>query len=120
VKFILLHSSYPYGGELAVLAKNFPNVYIDMAWTPIISPSYSIRYLQEFLETVPVNKIMVFGGDGSYVEGAYGASIMAREVVEKTLIAMIKSGYFNEEEAISIVPKLLRTNAIKVYDLKGL
>jgi hypothetical protein len=119
VKFILLHSSYPYGGELAVLAKNFPNVYIDMAWTPIISPSYSIRYLQEFLETVPVNKIMVFGGDCSSVEGSYGASIMAREVVEKTLIAMVKSGYFNEEEAIAIVPKILRTNAIKIYDLKG-
>jgi hypothetical protein len=120
VKFILLHSAYPYGGELAVLAKNFPNVYIDMAWTPIISPSYSIRYLQEFLETVPANKIMAFGGDCACVEGTYGASVMAREVAEKTLISMVKSGYFSEEEAIIIAGKLLRNNAIEIYDLKGL
>ncbi len=120
VKFILIHAAYPYGGELAVLAKNFTNVYIDMTWTPIISPSYSIRYLQEFLETVPSNKIMAFGGDCAIVEGSYGASIMAREVVEKTLIAMVKSGYFCEEEAIAIAQKLLRSNAIKIYDLKGL
>src|SRR4030042_5184708 len=119
VKFILLHSAYPYGGELAVLTKNFTNVYIDMTWTPIICPCFSIRYLQEFLETVPSNKIMAFGGDCAIVEGTYGASIMAREVVEKTLIAMVKSGYFCEEEAIVLAQKLLRSNAIKIYDLKG-
>ena len=119
VKFIILHSSFPYGGELAALAKNFPNVYIDMAWTPIISPSYAIRYLQEFLETVPANKIMAFGGDCAFVEGIYGASVMAREVMEKTLASMVKSGYFSEEEAIAIAGKLLRNNAIEVYHLKG-
>lgn len=117
VKFILLHAAYPYGGELAALAKNFPNVYIDMAWAPIISPSYSIRYLQEFLETVPSNKISVFGGDCSHVEGTYGASVMAREIVEKCLADMVKSGYFTEKEALVIANKLLRENAIKIYNL---
>jgi predicted TIM-barrel fold metal-dependent hydrolase len=117
VKFILLHAAYPYGGELAALAKNFPNVYIDMAWAPIISPSYSIRYLQEFLETVPSNKISVFGGDCSHVEGTYGASVMAREIVEKCLADMVKSGYFTEKEAVVLANKLLRENAIKIYKL---
>ena len=118
VKFILLHAAYPYGGELAALAKNFPNVYIDLAWAPIICPSYSIRYLQEFLETVPSNKISVFGGDVSSVEGTYGASVMAREVVEKCLVAMVRSGYFTEKEATVLANKLLRENAIRMYDLK--
>ena len=44
---------------------------------------------------------------------------LPREVVEKALIAMVKSGYFCEEEAIVIAQKLLRSNAIKIYDLKG-
>ena len=40
VQFLVMHSSYPYGGELSVLAKNYPNVNIDMCWSQIISPSY--------------------------------------------------------------------------------
>ena len=68
VNFILFHGGYPYGGELATLAKNFRNVSIDMCWLYIISPSYSERYLNEWLETVPASKIMAFGGDFRNVE----------------------------------------------------
>ena len=118
IRFCLLHASYPYGGELATLAKNFPNVYIDMAWSALISPSYTRRYLQEFIETVPVNKIMVFGGDSQTVEGTYGASILARETVTTTLIQMVGEGYLSESEALEVSGKILRENAIKIYNLK--
>jgi len=118
VKFCLLHSGYPYGGEMSTLAKNFPNVYIDMAWSALISPSYTKRYLQEFIETVPANKIMAFGGDNQTVEGAYGASVLARETVEETLTRMVKNGYLTEEEAVDIAKKILRENAISIYKLK--
>ena len=117
VKFCLLHAGYPYGGELATLAKNFPNVYIDMAWSALISPSYTRRYLQEFIETVPVNKIMAFGGDSQTVEGAYGASILARETVTTTLIQMVREGYLSESEALDVSGKVLRKNAIKIYNI---
>ena len=118
VRFCLLHASYPYGGELATLAKNFPNVYIDLAWSALISPSYTRRYLQEFIETVPTNKIMAFGGDSQTVEGTYGASILARETVTATLVKMIQEGYLSESEALEVSGKILRENAIKIYNLK--
>ena len=118
VKFCLLHAGYPYGGEMATLAKNFPNVYIDMAWSALISPSYTRRYLQEFIETVPVNKIMAFGGDSQTVEGTYGASILARETVTATLVKMIQEGYLSEVEALDVSGKILHENAIKVYNIK--
>lgn len=117
LKFCLLHAGYPYGGELATLAKNFPNVYIDMAWSALISPSYTRRYLQEFIETVPTNKIMAFGGDSQTVEGAYGASVLARETVATTLIQMVKEGYLTETEAVDTAKKILRGNAITIYNL---
>ena len=117
VKFLLLHSGYPYGGEIAALAKMFTNVYIDMTWTPLISPSYAVRYLQEYIETVPQNKIMAFGGDCNTVEGTYSASILAREVVVKTLVPIVRSGYLSEDEAIVLARKILRENAIKIYKL---
>ena len=119
VDFCILHSSYPYGGELSVLAKNFPNVFIDMTWTPVISPSYSIRYLHEFLETVPANKIMAFGGDYLVVELAYAHSVFAREIVTKVLTEKVKTGYFSEEDAKYIALQILRNNALEIFKIKG-
>lgn len=118
VKFCLLHSGYPYGGEMATLAKNFPNVYIDMAWAALISPGFTRRYLEEFLETVPANKIMAFGGDSQTVEGAYGASVLARETVAQTLIHMVGEQTLTENEALGLAVKLLRENAIQIYNVK--
>jgi hypothetical protein len=119
VNFCLFHSSYPYGGELSVLAKNFPNVFIDMCWTPVISPAYSIRYLDEWLETVPANKIMVFGGDYSVVEMVYAHSVFARRVVTRVLNEKVRTGYFSEEEAKYIALKILRENALEIFKIRG-
>lgn len=119
VNFCLFHSSYPYGEELSVLAKNFPNVFIDMCWTPVISPAFSIRFLDEWLETVPANKIMVFGGDYRIVELAYVHSVFARRVVSKVLINKVRDGYFSEEEAKYAAKKILRENALEIFKLKG-
>jgi len=117
VKFILFHGGYPFGGELATLAKNFRNVYLDMCWLYIISPSYSERYLHEWLETVPANKIMAFGGDFLNVEGVYGHLLFARQVVANVLIAKVKDGYFTENEALKIAQMILHDNAIQLLKL---
>lgn len=119
VDFCLFHGSYPYGGELAVLAKNFPNVYIDMCWSAIISPSYSKRYLHEWIETVPANKILAFGGDYSVVELVYAHAVMARRIVAEVLIEKVSSGYLSEKEAIAVAQRILRTNALEVFRLQG-
>ncbi len=118
VKFVLFHGGYPYGGELSALAKNFRNVYIDLCWTYIISPSYSERYLHEWLETVPANKIMAFGGDYHNVENTFGHSLMARMVVSKVLIEKVKTGYLTEEEAKQIAERLLYKNALELFQIK--
>ena len=119
VKFCIFHGSYPYGGELSVLAKNFPNVFIDMTWAQIISPYYSERYLHEWLETVPANKLMAFGGDYGTVEGVYAHSVMARRVVAKVLIEKVANGYITETEAINIANMILRENAMEIFKLGG-
>lgn len=118
VRFILFHGSYPYGGELSVLAKKFNNVYIDLCWLYIVSPSYSERYLHEWLETVPASKIMAFGGDYMYVENVYSHLLMAREVLTRVLTDKVATGYFSEEEAMKIAGMLLHDNAVRVFGLK--
>ena len=118
VKFILFHGSYPYGGELSTLAKNFPNVYIDMCWLYIISPSYSERYLNEWLETVPANKIMAFGGDYAIVEGVYSHLVFAKQVISNVLISKVRNGYFTEAEALKVAQMILHDNAVRIFKLK--
>jgi len=116
-KFVIFHGSYPYMSELSYLAKHYPNVYIDMCWMHIISPASSARFLEEWLLTVPSNKIMAFGGDSS-IEWTYGHSVMAREVVAKVLTKMVIDGYYTEKEAITIAENILRNNAIKLFKIE--
>lgn len=118
VQFILLHGGYPYGGEFASLAKNFRNVYIDLCWVYIISPSYGERFLHEWLETIPANKIMAFGGDYENVENIYGHLLFARQIVSKVLSAKVRDGYFTEEEAMLIAKMIMHDNAVSLFQLK--
>jgi predicted TIM-barrel fold metal-dependent hydrolase len=118
VKFVLYHGSYPFGGTLSGLAKTFRNVYLDMNWTYAISPSYAERYLNELLETVPVSKIMAFGGDQRCVENTYGQLIIAKKVITGVLVNKVKDGYLSEYEARSIAKMILHDNGIEFYNLK--
>lgn len=118
VRFVLYHGSYPFGGELAALAKNFRNVYIDANWMYSISPSYSERYLNEWLEAVPVNKIMAFGGDCMAVENVYGELSLAKKIITKILVDKVMQGYVTEKEAKTIARMILHDNAVKFYNLR--
>jgi len=118
VNFALFHGSYPYGGELATLAKSFRNVFLDMSWIYVISPSYAERYLHEWLETVPSNKIMAFGGDYHNVENAYAHSLMARAVISKVLIEKVRTAYLTEEESKTIAKRLLYDNVVEFFRIE--
>jgi hypothetical protein len=118
VKFVLYHGSYPFGGKLSALAKNFRNVFLDMNWTYSISPSYAAGYLDEWLETVPASKIMAFGGDQRCVENTYGELKIAKKIISDVLIAKVRNGYLNEKEAMDVARMILHDNAVNFYGLK--
>ena len=52
-------------------------------------------WLHQWLETVPTNKIMAFGGDYLFPEGVYAHSLVARRVVAEVLAWKVKDGYFS-------------------------
>jgi predicted TIM-barrel fold metal-dependent hydrolase len=111
VKFDVFHGSYPYMKELGTLAKSFPNVYIDMCWLHIISPHAAREALDEWLDSIPLAKIIGFGGDYAFVEGAYGHSRMARKTISSVLRKKIEEGVFTEEEAKNVADSILCKNA---------
>jgi len=116
-RFDLFHGGYPFGGELAAVAKYFPNVYLDMCWTHAISPSYSVRYLNEWLDTVPANKILGFGGDYIFAEGTYGHLKIAQENIAKALGARIEDGSCCEKEALKYAKMILHDNPSELFAL---
>ncbi len=115
VRFDLFHGGYPYGGELASIAKNLPNVYPDLCWLHIIAPGVAKRALHELIETVPANKILGFGGDFFHVEGAYAHAQMARALTAEVLAEKVEDGYLKEEEAFALLDRILYRNGRELF-----
>ncbi len=113
--FDVFHGSYPYTGELAALAKNFPNVYADLCWLHIISPYKARQTLSEWLDTIPSNKIFGFGGDYRFIEGVYGHAVIARYNIARVLTEKVEEGVYRKSEAVQIARKLLNENAHDLF-----
>ncbi len=116
-RFDIFHGGFPYMDELIALAKNFPNVYLDLCWLHAISPSAGARVLHEAIETLPANKIFAFGGDFMIPEGAYGHAVLARRVVSRALTEKVTDGYLGEEEALRLAQCMLRDNPARLFKL---
>ena len=114
VKFDLFHIEYPYTGVTAALAKTYPNVYVDMCWAHIISPVSARNALSDFLDSVPYNKIMGFGGDYSIVDAIYGHLKMARENTAKVLEEKISEKTITLSQAMKIAERILHGNPKEV------
>ena len=104
----------PYQGELAVLAKTFPNVYADFCWAYPISGPVARRALHEMMETAPINKILGFGGDYFCAEMSYAHSRMARQSIAQVLSEKAESGFCTEDDALEIARMLLPRQARKL------
>lgn len=118
IDFVLYHGSFPYGGELSALAKNYRNVYIDMNWSWAVSPTYIRYHLNEWLEMVPVSRLIAFGGDAMAVENVYSELILARNIISDVLSEKVSEGYYDEDEAKTIARMILHDNAARLYKLK--
>ncbi|UCD44777.1 MAG: amidohydrolase family protein, partial [Candidatus Bathyarchaeota archaeon] len=118
-QFDIFHGGWPYSSELGALAKNFPNVYIDMCWMHVISESRARSALSEWLDEVPSNKIMGFGGDYAFVEGVYGHMVMAKENIARVLASKVDDGAFGLDDAKKYASWLLRDNPMRLFFPRG-
>lgn len=118
IDFILMHIGYPYFGELGALAKMFSNVFIDMAWSHIISPNLARTALNEWLDLLPTNKIAAFGGDYLFADGVYAHQKMARKNVTCVLWQKIEEGILGMDDAKQIAKRLFIENPLEMFHLK--
>jgi hypothetical protein len=118
VDFDIFHMGFPYQGAVGVFAKNFPNVFIDMCWAHILSPTVSVDALAGWIDSVPVNKISAFGGDYLFVDGVYGHQRLARVNVSKALARKVEEGAIDLERAAEIAGLVFYENPLKIFKLR--
>nr|WP_275576961.1 amidohydrolase family protein [Thalassobacillus pellis] len=116
-KFVLLHGGYPYYDEFLSIVKNFPNVYGDLTWCYIISPTATKDILAKAIEMIPQSKLIGFGGDYSQVEGTYAHAKLARKVVAEVLENKVDGGDMTEADACEYADCIFRDNLIELYNL---
>lgn len=116
-KFDLFHGGIPWTREIAILAKSFPGVHLNMTWIHIVDPAQARSALSEWLDMIPNTKIFGFGGDYNVVEKVYGHITIARENIARVLAAKVAEGAFSRETVSRIANNLMFENPRRFYDL---
>ena len=114
----LFHGGYPWFRQAGLMAKYFPNVYIDGCWLSHISPEAYRLALRSWLDTVPYTKIFAFGGDHHVFECTCGALALARELIADVLAEMVDEGHFSMEFALEIARAILYENGARFWRLE--
>ena len=116
--FDLYHAGVPWVREMAVIGNQYPNVHLNLCWAHQISPYMVEHLLNEWIDLVPVNKIIGFGGDvGAGPYKVYGALCLARENIARALAVRIRRGQMGMGRAVEICRAWLRENPRRIYRL---
>ncbi len=115
VNFVILHAGYPFFDEAVLLAKYYPNVYLNMTWDHIIDREKSINIMKTYVEMLPANKIHAFGGDYFYPQQIAGHLKFAKENIYFAFDELIKKGVMNLEDAKTVIYDWLYANPKAFY-----
>lgn len=116
-RFDLFHAGYPYSREIGMLAKHWPNVWLNMCWMYVITMEGSRQSLNEWIDLVPGERLLGFGSDVGSPEFIYAHLIMARSCIADVLSQKVERDFLSKRVAIDLIYKMLRENAITLYGL---
>lgn len=112
-RFLILHQSYPYVKEAAILTSQFSNVYMDISYF-YLRPQTLLNSLRTILENAPPQKIL-YGSDTARLAETYSYSAwLFRTHLSKVLTEMADDYSMSENEQIEIAEMILNGNAEKL------
>lgn len=110
LKIVLLHGGHPWAQHTALMAYNFPNVYLDMSWMfpwNVLGPG---NYLNEFLGMAPLSKIFYGSGCHTAPEIAYLGGVVIRKVLTESLTQFVEKNYLKVNQANDVAHMILHKN----------
>lgn len=110
--FWLMHGSYPWTADIAGLAHLYSNVWADLCWLPLISPTAAHRLINELIDVCNSDRV-VWGCDTWTGEESYGARMAFIEVLCKVLHERVEAKLMYESDAIRYAKAVLYDNAAK-------
>ena len=116
-KFVLMHTAYPYTGEVLALAKHFPNVFLDLCWAWSIDPLSTRDFVRRAVHAVPSNKLLAFGGDSFWPSAAVSYSFQARAWLTRALQSEVDERFLTEKDAIRLAARWMGENQKVLFRL---
>jgi hypothetical protein len=116
-RFLLMHLAYPWSRDLLGMAFVYRNIWLDLTWSFLLSPSHFKLALHEAIEVLPNESRMMLGGDNWHVEETYGAMQTARRLIAEVLDEKLASGYFSRATAERLARRMLHDNAREFFRL---
>ena len=115
VRFVLFHGGYPWYHSIGGLLHNYPNVYADLVWLPLISPTAAAAALHEWIEVANSIERIAWGSDCKTPEESYGASLAFRQVLATVLSQKVEQRYLDVEDALDLAKLIASGNARVLY-----
>jgi hypothetical protein len=72
-------------------------------------------HLRQLIDTVRGNKILGFGGDFYYIEGAYAYRKIAREITADILADKVEAGDLPEDHAAFLLERISYGNGKELF-----
>ena len=117
-RFLLMHLAFPWSRELLGLAFVYRNIWLDLTWSALLSPTYFKQSLHEAIEVLPDESRLMIGGDNWHVEETYGAIHLMRRLIGEVLQEKVDSGYFPADDGRRLARKILHDNAAQFFGLQ--
>ena len=116
-RFVLMHTSYPYGHEQIALAKHFPNVFLDLCWAWSIDPYATRDFVRHAIHAVPANKLFAFGGDSFWPNASVSYAFQARAWLTRALQAEVNEELLTEKQALALAARWMGGNQATCFNL---
>jgi uncharacterized protein len=113
-KFVLFHGGFPWTADILGLMHANQNVYSDICWLPLLSPTTSEYVLHQLIEVVTSDKIC-WGCDTWTSEESYGARLALNDTLASVLSEKIEKKYFSMNDAEYIIKNILFDNPKTLY-----
>jgi len=117
-RFLLMHLAYPWSRDLLGMAFVYRNIWLDLTWSFLLSPSHFKLALHEAIEVLPNEARMMLGGDNWHVEETYRAVRLARRLIGEVLEEKLAGGYFGRATAERLARRMLHDNAREFFHLE--
>jgi hypothetical protein len=116
-RFDLMMASDVLSHEVAVVVRQFPNVYASGYWWHNFFPATIERIVGLRLQVAPMTKFGGFLCDAYYAEWSYGKLQIVKKGMAAAMARMVEAGFFEEEELPGILLQILHDTPRDLYDL---